>query len=124
MKLRKLCLGVGLFCSYSYFYQAGGWNQNSRFDLYEFEAVDGKYYTVVARTTEDKRMRDDPFEPILYDRGNPDRAIVLDQLDGPPRVDGQGRIQGASVARAALALVVPSAAVVCALTALVLLVIR
>ncbi len=26
-------LGVGLFLSYAYFYQAGGWNQNSRFAL-------------------------------------------------------------------------------------------
>ena len=26
-------LGLGLFVSYAYFYQAGGWNQNSRFAL-------------------------------------------------------------------------------------------
>jgi hypothetical protein len=26
-------LGVALFLSYAYFYGAGGWNQNSRFDL-------------------------------------------------------------------------------------------
>ena len=26
-------LGLALFVSYAYFYQAGGWNQNSRFDL-------------------------------------------------------------------------------------------
>jgi hypothetical protein len=26
-------LGIGLFASYAYFYQAGGWNQNSRFAL-------------------------------------------------------------------------------------------
>jgi hypothetical protein len=28
-----LAVGVGLFFSYAYFYQAGGWNQNSRFAL-------------------------------------------------------------------------------------------
>ncbi len=26
-------LGIALFASYAYFYQAGGWNQNSRFAL-------------------------------------------------------------------------------------------
>jgi hypothetical protein len=34
MDLRRITiLGVVLGCSYAYFYQAGGWNQNSRFDL-------------------------------------------------------------------------------------------
>lgn len=30
---RALLLGAAVFASYAYFYQAGGWNQNSRFDL-------------------------------------------------------------------------------------------
>src|SRR5207248_4649981 len=30
---RALLLGAVLLTSYAYFYQGGGWNQNSRFDL-------------------------------------------------------------------------------------------
>lgn len=33
MRVRALILGAGLLCSFAWFYQAGGWNQNSRFDL-------------------------------------------------------------------------------------------
>lgn len=33
MRRCRAVLFVGLFISYAYFYQAGGWNQNSRFDL-------------------------------------------------------------------------------------------
>ena len=33
MTRTKWALFVLLFVSYAYFYQAGGWNQNSRFDL-------------------------------------------------------------------------------------------
>src|SRR5919202_1437208 len=32
-KKRRLLLGLLLLGSYAYFYQGGGWNQNSRFDL-------------------------------------------------------------------------------------------
>src|SRR5919202_2159871 len=32
-KKRRLLIGVLLLGSYAYFYQGGGWNQNSRFDL-------------------------------------------------------------------------------------------
>src|SRR6201993_1308275 len=30
---RAVIIGVALFLTYAYFYQAGGWNQNTRFDL-------------------------------------------------------------------------------------------
>src|SRR5258708_7418524 len=30
---RALLIGIVTFVSYAYFYQGGGWNQNSRFDL-------------------------------------------------------------------------------------------
>jgi 4-amino-4-deoxy-L-arabinose transferase-like glycosyltransferase len=33
IRRRALLLGTVIFLSYAYFYQAGGWNQNSRFDL-------------------------------------------------------------------------------------------
>ena len=33
MKQRRALLFALLFTSFAYFYQAGGWNQNSRFDL-------------------------------------------------------------------------------------------
>jgi len=36
-----LLLGCGLLLSYAYFYQAGGWNQNSRFDLDRALVEDG-----------------------------------------------------------------------------------
>src|SRR5919197_3737405 len=31
--IRSALIGLVVFISYAYFYQAGGWNQNSRFDL-------------------------------------------------------------------------------------------
>src|SRR5262245_60609694 len=30
---RVIAVGIAVFISYAYFYQAGGWNQNSRFAL-------------------------------------------------------------------------------------------
>jgi len=33
IRLRALLIGTAVLISYAYFYQAGGWNQNSRFDL-------------------------------------------------------------------------------------------
>jgi hypothetical protein len=32
-RVRLVILGIALFSSYAYFYEAGGWNQNTRFDL-------------------------------------------------------------------------------------------
>src|ERR1700686_3469053 len=51
-------LGVALLISYAYFYQAGGWNQNSRFDL-------------VRALTEHRTLRIDG-----YDQNTGDKAVV------------------------------------------------
>lgn len=32
-RFRMVVIGTVLFCSYAYFYEGGGWNQNTRFDL-------------------------------------------------------------------------------------------
>jgi len=80
--------------------------------VFEFAAADGSRHTVKARTAEDSRMEDEALEPILYDASLPYRAVVIDQLDGPPRIDPDGRIQGASVVRAAAALALPCVAVI------------
>ena len=79
---------------------------------YAFAAADGSQHTVTARTTEDRRMEDDPLEPILYDVSHPSRAVVIDQLDGPPRIGADGQIQGASVVRAVVAAILPCIALV------------
>jgi hypothetical protein len=55
MKSTRLALFVLLFVSYAYFYQAGGWNQNSRFDL-------------VRAITNEHSLRIDPFEANTGDK--------------------------------------------------------
>ena len=102
---------------------AAGWHIQGRTVCnyeFEFEAADGTVHRASTATTEHKRMRDDRLEPVLYDAGNPDRAVVLDALDGPPRIDIDGKIQGASLARAVWVLIVPCAAVLCIIGAVFL----
>jgi hypothetical protein len=56
---RSAALFALVFCAYAYFYQAGGWNQNSRFDLVR-ALVDGRTASIDAyhANTKDKARRD------------------------------------------------------------------
>jgi hypothetical protein len=62
-------LGVGLFLSYAYFYQAGGWNQNSRFDL--VRAVVGQ-----------RTLRIDTFQDNTGDKAVYGRHVYSDKAPG------------------------------------------
>jgi hypothetical protein len=58
-----------LFVSYAYFYEAGGWNQNSRFDL-------------VRAVTNDHALRIDPYEKNTGDKALYDGHYYSDKAPG------------------------------------------
>jgi hypothetical protein len=58
-----------LFASYAYFYQAGGWNQNSRFDL-------------VRAVTNDHALRIDPYEKNTGDKALHEGHYYSDKAPG------------------------------------------
>ena len=58
-----------LFASYAYFYQAGGWNQNSRFDL-------------VRAVTNDHAVRIDPYQRNTGDKALYDGHYYSDKAPG------------------------------------------
>src|SRR5437762_843011 len=58
-----------LFTSYAYFYQAGGWNQNSRFDL-------------VRAVTNDHAVRIDPYQRNTGDKALYDGHYYSDKAPG------------------------------------------
>ncbi len=58
-----------LFASYAYFYQAGGWNQNSRFDL-------------VRAVMNDHAVRIDPYQQNTGDKASYDGHYYSDKAPG------------------------------------------
>lgn len=66
---RPLALFVLLFASYAYFYQAGGWNQNSRFDL-------------VRAITNEHTLNIDPFQHSTGDKALFDGHYYSDKAPG------------------------------------------
>src|SRR5437667_7569266 len=58
-----------LFVSYAYFYQAGGWNQNSRFDL-------------VRAVINDHALRIDPYEKNTGDKALHEGHYYSDKAPG------------------------------------------
>ena len=69
MKGTRAALFVLLFTSYAYFYQAGGWNQNSRFDL-------------VRAITNEHSLRIDPFQANTGDKAFFDGHYYSDKAPG------------------------------------------
>lgn len=47
---------------------------------FEFTASDHKTYKTVVRSFQDERLRDEPYEKLVYDPRNPEKAVLLDQL--------------------------------------------
>jgi MFS family permease len=66
---RRVALFVLLFASYAYFYQAGGWNQNSRFDL-------------VRAIINDHTLRIDPYVHSTGDKAYYDGHYYSDKAPG------------------------------------------
>ena len=69
MTRTKWALFVLLFVSYAYFYQAGGWNQNSRFDL-------------VRAITNEHTLNIDPFRYSTGDKAFADGHFYSDKAPG------------------------------------------
>jgi len=69
MTRTRTALFVLLFTSYAYFYQAGGWNQNSRFDL-------------VRAITNEHSLRIDPFQANTGDKAFFDGHYYSDKAPG------------------------------------------
>ena len=66
-----LAIGVVLLVSYGYFYQGGGWNQNTRLD-------------VVRAVTEHGTLRIDPYTANTRDRARFDGHLYSDKAPGQP----------------------------------------
>jgi hypothetical protein len=49
---------------------------------FEFTASDNKSYQVIAKTHHFHRLEDEAFEKLVYDPGNPQNAVLLDELPG------------------------------------------
>ncbi len=69
MRQTRRSLFVLLFASYAYFYQAGGWNQNSRFDL-------------VRAITNEHTLNIDPFQHATGDKAFFDGHYYSDKAPG------------------------------------------
>jgi uncharacterized membrane protein (GlpM family) len=66
---RALLIGAALFVSYAWFYEGGGWNQNSRFDL-------------VRALVERHSVRIDEYADNTGDRGRVGRHYISDKAPG------------------------------------------
>ena len=66
---RPVILFVLLFASYAYFYQAGGWNQNSRFAL-------------VRAITNERTLNIDPFQRATGDKASFNGHYYSDKAPG------------------------------------------
>jgi len=47
---------------------------------FEFTASDAKSYRVTVNSFRDQRLEDETYEKLVYDQGNPEKAVLLDQL--------------------------------------------
>ncbi len=80
----------------------------------------GLEHEVVTRTHRPEDLEDDEEEAVVYDPGDPARAITLDNLPGSVRIGEDGRFTVASPRRAYMSLIMPSIAVALILLGLVL----
>jgi hypothetical protein len=76
---------------------------------FEFAARDGRRGTVVARTSQTRRLEDEKDEPLLYDPNDLARAYMLDEVPARPQIE-QGQLRGRPTA-ALLALLLPVGAI-------------
>src|SRR6516164_3054864 len=66
---RALLLASALFLSYAYFYEGGGWNQNTRFDL-------------VRAVVEDRTVRIDVYHENTLDKSHVGTHYYMDKAPG------------------------------------------
>jgi hypothetical protein len=80
--------------------------------VFEFAAEDGSIRQVATSTHDTARLEDELDEPLVYDPGRPDSAVLLDSLPGTPRIDVQGQIAPLRLITVVWVLVLPTASVV------------
>ena len=80
----------------------------------------GLEHEVATRTYRPEDLEDDEEEAVVYDPGDPERAITLDNLPGSVRIGEDGRFAVESPGRAYLSLVMPSITVALILLGLIL----
>lgn len=79
---------------------------------FNYQTQDSETHQLVVRTHETRALQDESEEPLLYDPHNPDRALLLDQLPGHPRVDEMGEIRLTQPIRTYLCLFFPLVALI------------
>lgn len=80
----------------------------------------GLEHEVATRTYRPEDLEDDEEEAVVYDPGDPERAITLDNLPGSVRIGEDGGFAVESPGRAYLSLVMPSITVALILLGLIL----
>jgi hypothetical protein len=75
--------------------------------VFEFVAHDGTPHAVEVRTSLPDPLQDEAEEIVLFDPGDPDYAVMLDGLPGPPHLTSAGELEGAPFLRVALVCALP-----------------
>lgn len=75
---------------------------------FEFRAYDGRHFQIVAKSHEPERLEDEPEELVLYDPTDPEYAVVLDALPGPPFIRPDGEIAPSGWPKVVWVLAVPA----------------
>ena len=79
--------------------------------FFEFEASDGKKYSVETNTHEAHLLEDEEVEVLLYDENNPAEAMMFDSMPSEPESDVEGNIKATGFSVAFGALLVPILAI-------------
>lgn len=79
--------------------------------FFEFEAADGKKYHVETNTHEAHLLEDEEVEVLLYNKSNPEEAMMFDSMPGEPQSDAEGNIEAKGFSVAFTALLVPILAI-------------
>ena len=74
---------------------------------FEFQTESGETRNAIAKTHQTENLKDDENEPLLYDPMNPEKATLMDHLQGQPRFTPEGEIKGSGAITTMLCLIVP-----------------
>ena len=79
--------------------------------MFEFITPDGQAHQAVTKTHKPEDLEQAEIQPLLYDLMQPERAVLLNDLPGRPRIDGTGNYS-ARTAGAILSMIIPAATVI------------
>lgn len=75
---------------------------------FEFTAADGQRYRAEACSHQPYDLEDEAQEELLYDPGQPSRAVLLDNLPGAPEIDQSGQVHLTRYQRPHLVFILPA----------------